>query len=59
MKNQKLIKSLIIKNKEKRFKAACAAIQGLTSKYTLNTPEDQEIICKLAFELADELLKQE
>lgn len=43
----------------KRFYAACAALQGLLSKYNLKEPEDQKIICKMAYELADELIKQE
>lgn len=43
----------------KRFYAACAAMQGLLAKYNLNNPSDQGIICQLSYELADELLKQE
>ena len=45
--------------KEKRLKIAMAALTGLIAKYNLSAPEDQEIICKMAFQLADEMLKRE
>lgn len=31
---------------------------GLVSRYTLNTPQDQNIIAQLAYELSGEILKQ-
>ena len=43
----------------KRFYAACAAMQGILSGQQLQTlPNDLEIV-EMAYELADELLKQE
>lgn len=43
----------------KRFYAACFAMQGLLSKYTLKEPSDQDTLIRMSYELADELLKQE
>lgn len=47
----------------KRFYAACAAMQGMLSnssiKAKLGENCDNEIIIKIAYTLADELLKQE
>lgn len=41
----------------KREYFAGIAMQGLISKYKLNTPEDQNIIGRLSVEIAEELLK--
>lgn len=41
----------------KRFYAACAAMQGIAAMHS--TKSDIEFICKTAFNMADELLKQE
>jgi hypothetical protein len=40
----------------KREYFAAIALQGLLTKYTLNNPEDQQIICKMAAELSNELI---
>jgi hypothetical protein len=37
---------------------AIAALQGLISKYTMNTPEDQETLSKLSIEIADTFIKE-
>ena len=42
----------------KREHFAVMALQGLVSKYTMNDPEDQKTICKMAVELSDSLIKQ-
>ena len=42
----------------KREHFAGLALQGLLARYSLNTPEDQKTITKMAVELSDELLKQ-
>lgn len=42
----------------KREEIAAMLLQGFISKYTFNKPEDQDIVCKLSVQLADELLKQ-
>ena len=43
----------------KRFYAACAAMQGIAAMHSTRTDIDNEWICKTAFNMADELLKQE
>ena len=42
----------------KREHIATMVLQGLVSKYTLNTPEDQHTISKLAIELADTFINE-
>ena len=42
----------------KREYFAGVAMQGLLSQYNLSKPEDQEIVCKMSVQLADELLNQ-
>jgi hypothetical protein len=37
---------------------AIAVLQGLVSKYTMNTPEDQQTLAKLSIELADTFIEQ-
>jgi hypothetical protein len=37
---------------------ALEILNGLLSKYTLNNPEDQETISKIAIELADTFLNE-
>ena len=37
---------------------AALAMQGLVSKYNLNTPEDQKTISQLSVELAGELINE-
>lgn len=36
---------------------AAKALNGILAKYNLKSPEDQETVCKLSWELADEMLK--
>ena len=43
----------------KRFYAACAAMQGIAAMHSTKSDIDNEWICKTAFNMADELLKQE
>ena len=43
----------------KRFYAACAAMQGIVSMHKNTGDIDNGWICKAAFNMADELLKQE
>lgn len=43
----------------KRFYAACAAMQGIAAMHSTRTDINNEWICKTAFNMADELLKQE
>lgn len=43
----------------KRFYAACCAMQGIASAQTTRSDTDNEWITKTAFNMADELLKQE
>ena len=43
----------------KRFYAACAAMQGIAAMHSTRSDIDNEWICKTAFNMADELLKQE
>lgn len=43
----------------KRFYAACAAMQGIAAMHSSKSDIDNEWICKTAFNMADELLKQE
>ena len=43
----------------KRFYAACAAMQGIVAMHSTRSDIDNEWICKTAFNMADELLKQE
>ena len=43
----------------KRFYAACAAMQGIAAIHSTRSDIDNEWICKTAFNMADELLKQE
>lgn len=43
----------------KRFYAACAAMQGIAAIHSTKSDIDNEWICKTAFNMADELLKQE
>ena len=43
----------------KRFYAACAAMQGIATMHSTKSDIDNEWICKTAFNMADELLKQE
>ena len=43
----------------KRFYAACAAMQGIAAIQSTRSDIDNEWICKTAFNMADELLKQE
>lgn len=42
----------------KREIIALHIFNGLVSKYTLNNPEDQETISKMAIELADTFIKE-
>ena len=53
----------VVKNESngmsKRFYAACAAMQGIAAMHSTRTDIDNEWICKTAFNMADELLKQE
>lgn len=37
---------------------AVAILQGLVSKYTMNTPEDQETLAKLSIELANTFIQE-
>ena len=37
---------------------AVAILQGLVSKYTMNTPEDQETLSKLSIELANTFIDE-
>jgi hypothetical protein len=48
-------------NEDKRFYAACCAMQGLLTTGTFNIyhEETKEQVAHKAFELADEFLKQE
>ena len=43
----------------KRFYAACAAMQGIAAMHSTKSDIYNEWICKTAFNMADELLKQE
>ena len=43
----------------KCFYAACAAMQGIIAMHSTKSDIDNEWICKTAFNMADELLKQE
>jgi len=45
----------------KRFYAACAAMQGLTQRFTAlySTDKDISAMVKQSYKIADELLKQE
>ena len=43
----------------KRFYAACFAMQGIAAIHSTRSDIDNEWICKTAFNMADELLKQE
>jgi hypothetical protein len=43
-------------NLSKKEYIATALMQGLIEKYTLERPEDQEILSKLAVELAETLI---
>lgn len=40
----------------KREHFASIALQGLLTKYSLNKPEDQQLVCQMAVELADSLI---
>lgn len=42
----------------KHEKGAFMIAQGLVSKYNIKTPEDQQIIAQLSYELSAEILKQ-
>jgi hypothetical protein len=37
---------------------AIAVLQGLVSKYTMNTPEDQKTLSKLSMEIADTFIEE-
>ena len=43
----------------KRFYAACFAMQGIAAIHSTRSDIDNEWICKTAFNMEDELLKQE
>lgn len=42
----------------KREYFAALALQGLLTKYSLNTPSDQKVICQMAVELSDSLINE-
>lgn len=44
---------LLTKRDELRDRFAIAALQGLTAKYAMNAPGDQDTIVQMAFELSD------
>jgi hypothetical protein len=44
-------------NLSKKEYIVISLMQGLVGKYTLERPEDQEILAKLSVELADTLIK--
>lgn len=44
---------LLTKRMELRDKFICAAVTGLASKYTVNKPEDFDILAQSAVKLAD------
>lgn len=47
---------LLTKRHELRDRFAVAALEGLVSKYNMNTPEDQQTLARMAFQLADTCL---
>lgn len=55
--NESVIEQNSLIGLTKREYFAGIAMNGILSKYTLSTPEDQFLIAKLSVELADEILE--
>lgn len=56
--NQEALISHELNGLTKREYFAIQALNGLTAKYTLNSPEDQHTLAQLSVELAETLLTE-